>query len=418
MDHNNRQRRRALFYTLCLVYIGAGIVVILSGPALPLLASHTRVPLDIAGWIFTAGSLGLTIGVMIAGVLSNRVSAKYIMMGGLFAMGIGAVVIPWTHAFIVLLGAQFILGIGLGAIDVSMNVIVTLTFSDTLGETLNNLHSTFGIGALVGPLLLSLALQTLNEPTWAFAVGTFIALVTIALLARQHVPTISRSSETQEIQPTQQAATRSVFKQLVLWLMALQMFLYIGAELGFGNWITTAISQSALVTLVIAAPAVTVFWIGLTGGRLLGAQVLKRGILSENRLLIICSIGGGLSGFVVALVTGIVWLSFSLSMLVGLFLGPLFPSIMAIASRRFAHAPGTVSSVMLFSAGASGLFLPVLVGVLITQIGIGWGMALPALCCLLIAVPFYFITRRPTLPSGNDTHTMEGNEATSTIAKS
>jgi fucose permease len=416
MDHSNRQSRRMLFYTLCLVYIGAGIVVILPGPTLPLLASHTGVRLDIAGWIFTASSLGLATGVVISGVLSNRVSAKYIMMGALFVTGIGALVVPWTHAFIVLLGAQFMLGIGLGAIDVGINVIVTLTFSDTLGETLNNLHSTFGIGALVGPLLLSLALQTLNEPTWAFAVSTFIALVAVALLARQHVPTVLRSSETPQ---TQQIApvTHSVFKELVLWLMALQMFLYIGAELGFGNWITTAISQSTQVTLVIAAPAVTMFWIGLTGGRLLGAQILKRGILGENRLLIICSIGGGLSGFVVALVPGIIWLSFSLSVLVGLFLGPIFPSIMAIASRRFVHTPGTISSVMLFSAGASGLFLPVLVGVLITQIGIGWGMALPALCCLLIAVPFYFVTRRHTLPLEDDMHTMESKEARSTIAK-
>jgi len=193
-----------------------------------------------------------------------------------------------------------------------------------------------------------------------------------------------------------------MFTHPILWLMALQMFLYIGAEIGFGNWITTAISQSALVSLVIAAPSVTAFWLGLTGGRLLSGQLLKLHTLNEHQLLSLSALGGGVSGLAAALFTSNIALSFGLSFLFGIFLGPLFPLIMSIASRHFIHALGTISSAMLFSAGASGFFLPVLVGILITHIGVGWGMAVPALCCLLIIVPFALSMGRRGLLAGNN----------------
>ena len=201
--------------------------------------------------------------------------------------------------------------------------------------------------------------------------------------------------------------------------MALQIALYVGAEIGFGNWIVTAVSQSAAITLSLAAPAATAFFLGLTIGRLLGAQVLKRGLLSENQLLYLCILGGCITGLLVAAFPGQIVVSFGASALVGLFYGPLFPGIMAIASRKFVHALGIVSSVMLVSTGAAAMVLPALMGVLIPYIGINWILVLPALCCLLIIVPFALAIwqQRHTLHLQNDRHTMKEEMPISTKAQ-
>ncbi len=407
-------KRRLLFFTLCLAYVATGIVTILPGPSLVLLAKHVQVPLDVAGWAFTSSSLGFTGGVLLAGIISNRFGSKVLLMCGMLIMGAMALLVPETHNYILLLASEFVLGIGFSFVDVSVNVIVTMAFHDVLGETMNNLHSTFGFGALIGPLLLSLALQTVHDPVWAFAVGTFIAFMTFVLLIFQFIPRYVKPSETVQTKEVSRTLARNVFLQAVLWLMALQMFLYVGAEVSFGDWITTAVSQSALVSLVVAAPAATLFWLGLTVGRLIGAQAIRHGILNEKRLLYISFVGGGIMGLLVALFPSLLWLGFGGSFFVGFFFGPIFPSVMTLASSRFVHTLDTVSSVMFFSAGASGIVIPVMVGILIAHAGISWGMAVPALICLLILVPFILAMSKrltpqnpATLQSPDDVHTME-----------
>jgi MFS family permease len=73
-----------------------------------------------------------------------------------------------------------------------------------------------------------------------------------------------------------------------------------------------------------------------------------------------------------------------------------FPGLMALASRRFAQELGFVSSMILFSAGVSTLVFPVLVGVVLTHVGIGWGLAIPAFLSLLTMLPFFLTTGRHT----------------------
>jgi fucose permease len=86
--------------------------------------------------------------------------------------------------------------------------------------------------------------------------------------------------------------------------------------------------------------------------------------------------------------------SFGASVLVGLFYGPLFPGIMAMASRQFVDTIGIVSSVMLVSTGSAAMILPALMGILLPVIGINWVLVFPAFCCLLILVPLILANRQ------------------------
>ncbi len=394
MDHRAvpKLNRRLLIFTLFLAYICAGIISVLPGASLLLLAENTQVSLAIAGSSFTLSALGFIIGVLIAGFFSTKFNSKYILMGGLGLMSLAGAITPVTHSFSVLLIAQLIKGVGFGIIDVSINTILTLAFQDTLGETLNNVHSAYGIGALSGPLLLSLSLQMLNEALWAYLVGAVAGFVVFFLLIRQTVPEIPNQNDKQRQQQT--SLYPNVFRQPLLWLMALQIALYVGAELGFGSWIVTVLSQSASISLALAAPAATAFFLGLTIGRLLGGQVLRRGLLSEKQLLYISILGGFISGIVVAIFPGQIVVSFGACVLVGSFYGPLFPGIMAMASRQFVNNIGIVSSVMLVSTGSAAMVLPALMGILIPVIGINWVLVFPAFCCLLIIVPLLLAHRR------------------------
>jgi fucose permease len=420
MNHRSAPyNRRFLFYTLYLAYIAAGILSILPGPTLSLLASNTHVSTAIAGWIFTAGAGGFTLSVLLAGALAGKVHPKSILMAGLSLMAIGAIIVPLTSQFPVLLITQFFTGTGFGALDVSINILMTLAFHDSLGESFTSLHSSYGIGALVAPALLSLTLTLMHNARWAFFTGTILAVTCVVMLARQNAP--SKTTTPTPVKSAQHAQTatvsaRQIFMQPLIWLMALEFFFYVIAEVGFSNWVVTAISQTAAISLALAAPSATAFWTGLTLSRIVGGQILKRAVLSENQLLFLCIIGGCLSCLLVAIFPAQLLISFSASACAGLFFGPIYPGLMAIGARWYINSPDTLSGMMLFSCGISDMIFPAMMGLLVPVIGFKWVMTVPALGCLVILVPFILaiINQRRALQLPHLEHTIETTSPLST----
>src|SRR5579864_8623229 len=173
--------RRLLFYTLFLAYIAGGILSILPGPTLPLLARNTSVSIATVGWIFTSGAGGFALGVLLTGALASRVHPKTILMAGMSLMAIAAIIYPVTTQFPVLLITALCKGIGFGALDVSINILMTLAFHDSLGESFNSLHSSYGIGALVAPALLSVTLTVMRDARWAYFTGAILAFICVVM---------------------------------------------------------------------------------------------------------------------------------------------------------------------------------------------------------------------------------------------
>lgn len=406
---------RLLFLTLSLTYVATGILASLPGASLLRLASNTHVSLEVAGGMFTFSAGGFMLGAILAGALIGLTKPKYILAAGLFFLAAGSLGTALTGSFPGLLVAQACKGLGFGFIDISLNSIATLSFQEKLSEHLNNIHGMYGLGALTGPLILAFALQFFDSLPLAYLVGAGVAAIPIALILWQPVPALpGRAQKDNAANAAQRAAARKVMRQGLLWLMVLQISLYASAEVGFSNWIVTVVSKSAGISLALAAPVATAFYIGLTAGRLGGAQVLRWGWLSEKRLLYTALLGGIVCGVIGAIFPDRTLIVYPASALVGWFYGPLFPSIMAIASRRFAHVIGPVSSVMMIGTGASSMLIPATMGALIPVLGINWVIAIPALCCLAVIPPMALAHRaqQTTLQLPGSQHTMEGTTET------
>lgn len=390
---------RLIFCTLGLTYIATGIISTLPGASLLRLASNTHVSLQVAGGIFTASALGFLLGALLAGTLTRFIKPKYLLATGLFLLATGSLAASLTDSFPVLLTMQGFKGLGFGFIDIALNTIATLAFREGLSERLNNIHGMYGIGALLGPLTLAIGLQLFNSLPFAYLIGTVVAVLTIVLILVQYVPDVPRIAPGAKDKKTSSLRElRTVLAQRLLWLMALQISIYACAEVGFGNWLVTAVSESAHISLALAAPVATAFFIGLAAGRLGGAQLLKRGWLTESRLLYTALLGGAISGGLVAIFPAQPVISYGASVLVGCFYGPLFPSLMAITSRRFIHALGPASTVMMIGTGATSMTIPAAMGLLIPLIGINWVMAIPAICCLLVIIPMALTDRAQYTP--------------------
>src|SRR6185312_11858282 len=241
---------RLIFLTLSLTYIATGIIGTLPSASLIRLASNVHVSLEVIGGIFTVSAFGFMLGALLAGTLTRFVKPKYLLALGLFLLATGSLVTALTSSLPVLLISQGCRGIGFGFIDISLNTIATTAFRESLSEKLNTIHGMYGLGALAGPLLLAFGLQFFGSLPFAYVVGLCVAFFTIALILPQYVPDLPRTAQDEQQEKASSARElRAVLRQGLLWMMVLQISIYACAEVGFGNWIVTAVSKSAHISL-------------------------------------------------------------------------------------------------------------------------------------------------------------------------
>jgi len=393
---------RLLLMTLGLTYIAMGMLGALPGASLIQLARNTHVSLEVAGGMFTLSAFGDLLGAVLSGFLMRSIKPKYLLMLGLFFVGSGSTTTALTSSFLVLLIGQMLVGLGFGFIDPSLNTMATLAFQETLSEDLNTIHGLFGLGALLGPLLLAFGLHFFNSLELSYFGGTSVAAIIILLVLPQQLPELPRRATNVQQKRAANGERQNVLRQGFLWLMVLQLSIASAAQIGFRSWIVTAVSQSAAISLALAAPVATAFFLGMTAGQFFGAQVLRQGWISEKHFLYAALLGGFFWSVIAAIFTGHVLISYVASVLVGCFYGPLFPCIMAITSRRFVHAIGPVSSIMIISTDVGSMIVPSAMGLLIPALGINWVMAIPALCCALMFLPMALANRaQPEVQTGH-----------------
>jgi len=394
--------RRLILITLGLAYIALGMLGVLPEVSLIQLASNTHVSLEVAGSMFTISSIGGMLGVVLSGFLIRSIKPKYLLMLGLFFVGSGSITIALTSSFPALLLGQMVVGLAFGFIDISLNTMATLAFQETLSSDLNTIHGLFGLGALLGPLILAFGLQFFKRLELSYFVGVGVAAITILLVLGQQLPELPRRATNVQQKRAANRERQNVLRQGFLWLMVLQLSISSAAQMGFRSWFVTAVSQSAAISLALAAPVATTFFLGTTAGQFFGARVLRRGWISEKHFLYTALLGGFFWSVIAAIFTGHVLISYVTSALVGCFYGPLYPSIMAITSRRFVHAIGPVSSILIISTDVSSMIVPSAMGLLIPALGINWVMAIPALCCAFAVLPMALANRAH--PQGQTDH--------------
>ncbi|GCF11175.1 MFS transporter [Dictyobacter arantiisoli] len=394
-----RTNKTVIFLVCCLAFITNGLLGVLPSSSLAILATHTHVALSTAGLVFTVSALGSIIAVLISNLLIKKIGTKNIMISGLGGLILASMLIPTTGSFDIWLIAQLIQGMSSSLITVGLCMTLTFNFKETLGEKMNVLHGAAGMGSLLAPLVLANALSLTGTILPSFLLVALVSGLSVLLLGpmrfadRPQELFVDRSEEMSQHQQDSLSVSR-LFKNPIIWFTALQVLFYVGAESGFSNWLVTSISQGSHMALAAATPAATLFWVGLTVGRMAIAQLMKRKLISDARLLYISFIGGAISGLCVIFYIQQPLISFVASCFLGFFLGPIFPSLQTIASRRFEHAAGFMSSIVLLSSGLAGMTVPMSIGLIIPQLGVRGGMLIPAIMSISICVPFYCANRK------------------------
>ncbi|CAN0426269.1 unnamed protein product [Pylaiella littoralis] len=122
---------------------------------------------------------------------------------------------------------------------------------------------------------------------------------------------------------------RKLPSSLLVGLLVLFFFLYVGMEVGFGAWVAVVVLRDELVGEAGAAMMASLFWGGITAGRLLAIPLAVR--FSPDLLMKVNLVGGLLSSALLWLIgrDDIVWAAMGAG-LFGLFMASVYPLGMSL----------------------------------------------------------------------------------------
>jgi fucose permease len=364
-----------------LAFVSLGLPDGLLGVAWPSMRAFFGVSLDALGALLVATTAGYVVSSFSSGRLLRHLNLGTVLSASCLLTAAGLLGYALASHWPVVLALGALLGLGAGAIDAALNTYVATHYG---ARMLNWLHACFGVGAASGPLIMTAVLQ--RGQAWQrgyVIVGLAqIALATCFAVTFRFWP---RSDGQAPSADRRDAATMGATLRIpAAWLGMAVFIAYAGVEASIGAWTFTLLTEARKMPTVKAGLLASLFWGGITVGRLLAA--VSGGVVPVHRML-------RAALWSVALGAALVWLDVNAGVtgfglvLAGIACGPIFPSLIATTPGRVGvhHAANAVGFEI--AASAVGLsVVPGLVGVAASRFGVDMiaRLFLALAICLLV----------------------------------
>ncbi len=308
---------------------------------------------------------------------------KGIMIGFLIASAGALLFFPASkvHEYALFLAALFILALGIVMLQVAVNPYVTvLGAPETASARFTLVQGAGSIGTTLAPLfgaryILS-GLEGAADSSEAVRIpylGIAAALIAGAIIFyKLRLPETGRSTENSFKERT---SLRSTFAFRNLRLGVIAIFMYVGAEVAIGTFLTNYIADVTGLGEQQANKYVAFYWGGMLVGRLAGSVLLK--YISPQRVL--CCVAAGAMALVsISVMTGGYTAVYTM-IAVGLCNSVMFAVIFSLAVANLgAHT--MQASGLLSTAIVGGAIIPFLQGMIKDHSSWGLAFLLPLMC--------------------------------------
>lgn len=324
-------------------------------------------------------------GVLGGTLATQRLGRRPVLAGGAGLAALGLLVLGSAGSWPVFVLGVLPFGLGCGTLDGAGNGLILDLFPAARGRALNLLHFCFSAGALASPAVVGRAVDA-GVPWRDLLVATAVGATPIALLlARAAMPSGRHAGGS-----TDGGDPRGgrLLVDRVLLVLGIAIGCYVAAEVGISNWLVRFLEAVPLAT---ATTALTLYWAGLTVGRLASAKVGDR--FDHTTFATIASVATGLL-ILLAVVAPTTGLSIALFAAAGFTSGPIFPLIVAIGGDRYPDRSSAVGGYLAGAAVVGGISYPPVMGFLSVTVGLPAAMAGTAALALLAAVVLALARRR------------------------
>ncbi len=341
-----------------LAFISLGLPDSLLGSAWPTISAEIGADVSLEGIITMIIACSTIFSSLFSNFLTNKLGTGLVTALSVAVTAIAMFAFSFCTAFWQLCLCAIPYGLGAGAVDAALNNYAALHFSS---RHMNWLHCFWGVGALIGPYILTFCLK--GGATWQNGyqvVGLVQVALTVLLFAT--LPVWKKQKHVVEEKTLPQVKTKDALKIKGVWFVFVTFFCYCALEQTALHWASTHASLYLGATGETAAFIGTLFCTGIAAGRFLCGIFSNK--ISDKTLIRagIAVIFAGLVAFSVP--WGVDFVTLGGLVLLGIGCGPVYPAIVHSTPDNFGeeNCQALVGIQMAF-AYCGTTFMPPLFGV-------------------------------------------------------
>lgn len=356
-----------LLVIIYLSFISLGLPDGLLGAAWPTVYQELAVPVSYAGIIAMIISAGTIISSLMSDRLTyklgtGKVTAISVMMTAAALLGFST-----CNAFWMLCLWAIPYGLGAGSVDASLNNYVALHYES---RHMSWLHCMWGVGAAVGPYIMGYVLSVGKHWTLGYrSVGIIQIVLTVILFLSLPLWKERKNSDAVQQETNAKPLTLfQIFKIPGAKEVMITFFCYCALEQTTALWASSYLTLHKGVPTETAAAFASIFFIGITAGRLLnGFLTIKfndRQLIRGGEFIIFTGIVAMLLpvGKTVSLIGFI---------LIGLGCAPIYPCIIHSTPENFGEDRSQALIGVQMASAYIGIFLmPPLFGLIANHINV------------------------------------------------
>lgn len=354
-----------LLIIIYLAFISLGLPDALFGTAWPAMYSKLGVGISAAGICSMIVSGGTIVSSFFSGSIIRRFGTGKVTAVSVFMTAVALLGISFTGSFIWLCILAIPLGLGAGSVDAALNNFVALHYK---ARHMSWLHCFWGIGASIGPIIMSACLKRGYEWRLGYViVGSIQSVLVLVLFLTLPLWRRLEASPSKEKEESKQKALslKNVLQLPGAKSVLLAFFCYCSVESTTGLWGSTYLVLHRGFSTDAAAKWVSAFYIGITFGRFLSGFLTMK--LSNKTMIRLGEVLIAVGIFVTILPVSIPTLIGLGFFVIGLGCAPIYPCMIHNTPTIFGkEASQSMMGIQMACAYVGTTLIPPIFG-LITQ---------------------------------------------------
>lgn len=352
--HYNYGAIKALTYLMFMMFAMTTDAV---GKIIPEVMKQFDLSMTAAGMLHYAPMVAIALAGILLGFVADRLGRKITIVIGLALFAVNSYLFLAGNTFAFFLSLLVISGLAIGVFKTGALALIGDISRSTKAHTstMNAVEGFFGVGAIIGPFLVTYFLSRGVEWKWLYVVAASLCVILILIALAVRYPETKKTTE----QAVNLRATLGMLKDPFALGFSVAAFLYVAVESAVYVWMPTLLQGYDGSMVLLSTYALTIFFVLRAAGRFLGTWVMARFnwtlVLSLFSLII-------LACFVGSLIGGVRYAVFLLP-LSGLFMSVIYPTINSKGISCFPKAQhGSIAGIILFFTAAGAALGPLAMG--------------------------------------------------------
>ena len=353
--------------------------------------------------------LGIALSGLFLGFLADKIGRKPTIIMGLAIFGVACYSFLVADDFLLIVSLMSLSGVAVGVFKTGALALIGDISSSTKQHTstMNGAEAFFGVGAIVGPLIVAYLIHQGVAWQWLYVIagGVCTVLIAGALFVKYPNYTREKSEKVKQVSVLQSLA---LVRNPYAFGFSVGAFLYVAAESAIYVWMPSYLVCDASTlrstydcytegfSQTLAIYSVTAFFILRAAGRFVGIWMMSH----FNWALVLMLFSGGIVLCFGAGLMGGKQVALYLFPLTGIFMSVIYPTFNSKGISCFPkHQHGSVAGVILFFTAAGAAAGPFIMGLVSDANGgdakYGFMVATAFAAILFIGMVYNFV-KNPT----------------------